>query len=255
MPEGKTLQGRTLQGKTAVVTGGSRGIGRGIVERLCRDGADVLFNYASSHAAAEDVVRSVGEGGGKVRALRLDLTAPDAAEHLMREAETELGGLDILVNNAATAFVPTPLADVEPELFDRVLATDMRSVFVMLQYAARNMRDGGRIITISTLNTVRPAPGIAPYAASKGAIEQLTFVAACELGVRGITANVVSPGATDTDLLRGTNPPEALEMAAKMSPLARLGEPSDVADVVAFLAGPDSRWLTGQNIRATGGLG
>ncbi|WP_436771532.1 SDR family oxidoreductase [Yinghuangia sp. YIM S09857] len=254
MPEGRTLKGKTLEGKTAVVTGGSRGIGRGIVERLCRDGAHVLFNYASSHAAAEDVVRQVGDDGGKVRAMQFDLTEPDAAERLMREAEAELGGLDILVNNAATAFVPTPLADVEPDLFDRVMATDMRSVFVMLQYAARRMRDGGRIVTVSTLNTVHAAPGIAPYAASKGAIEQLTYVAARELGVRGITANVVSPGATDTDLLRGTNPPEALEMAAAMSPLGRLGEPSDVADVVAFLVGPDARWLTGQNVRATGGI-
>ncbi|MEU8140199.1 SDR family oxidoreductase [Streptodolium elevatio] len=255
MPEDQTPQGRSLEGKTAVVTGGSRGIGRGIVERLCRDGAHVLFNYATSHAAAEDVVRCVAEHGGKVRAVQVDLTEPDAADRLVREAEAEFGGLDILVNNAATAFVPTPLADLDPDLFDKVLATDMRTVFLLLQYAARQMRDGGRIITISTLNTVRSAPGIAPYAASKGAIEQLTYVAARELGIRGITANVVSPGATDTDLLRGTNPPEALEMAAQMSPLARLGEPSDVADVVAFLAGHDARWLTGQNIRATGGIG
>lgn len=244
-----------LEGKTAVVTGGSRGIGRGIVERLCRDGADVLFNYATSHAAAEEVVRDVTAVGGKVHAVQLDLTVPDAAERLMEEAESVLGGLDILVNNAATSFVPTPLADLEAALFDRVIATDVRSVFLTLRHAARKMRDGGRIITVSTLNTRWAAPGIAPYAASKGAVEQMTYVAARELGVRGITANVVSPGATDTDLLRGTNPPEALEMAAKLSPLGRLGEPADVADVVAFLAGPDARWLTGQNIRATGGVG
>jgi 3-oxoacyl-[acyl-carrier protein] reductase len=116
------------------------------------------------------------------------------------------------------------------------------------------MRQGGSIINISTVNTVRPAPGITPYAASKGAMEQLTAVAAHELGPHGITVNTVSPGATDTDLLRATNPAERLETVAAMTPLGRLGHPSDVADVVAFLAGPDSRWITGQNIRASGGI-
>jgi 3-oxoacyl-[acyl-carrier protein] reductase len=116
------------------------------------------------------------------------------------------------------------------------------------------MRDGGRIVNISTLNTVMPAPGIALYAASKGAVEQFTAVAARELGSRGITVNTVSPGATDTDLLRSTNPEEALRTVVGMTPLGRLGQPADIADVVAFLAGPDARWLTGQNIHATGGI-
>ncbi|MGW6062695.1 SDR family oxidoreductase [Streptomyces sp. NPDC055189] len=239
---------------TAVVTGGSRGIGRAIVERLCRDGAEVVFNYATSEEAAADVVRVVQADGGKARAMRLDLRESDGPERLMEAAEAHLGGLDILVNNAAVSFTPTPLAQTETEVFDGVMAGNTRAVFLTMRYAARHMRDGGRIVNISTMNTVRPVPGIGPYAASKGAIEQLTAVAARELGSRGITVNTVSPGATDTEMLRGTNPPQALQAVTGMTPLGRLGQPSDVADVVAFLTGPDGRWMTGQNLRVTGGL-
>ncbi|MEV6756641.1 glucose 1-dehydrogenase [Streptomyces sp. NPDC051214] len=239
---------------TAVITGGSRGIGRAIVERLCREGADVVFNYATSEEAAADVVRVVQADGGKARAVCLDLKKPDAPERLMEAAETHLGGLDILVNNAAMAFSPAPLAQTEVEVFDSVMAVNTRSVFLTMRYAARKMRDGGRIVNISTMNTVRPVPGIGPYAASKGAIEQLTAVVARELGPRGITVNTVSPGATDTEMLRGANPAEALQRVAGMTPLGRLGEPSDVAAVVAFLTSPEGRWITGQNLRATGGL-
>ncbi|MER6170241.1 SDR family oxidoreductase [Streptosporangium sp. NPDC001681] len=244
-----------LEGKAAVVTGGSRGIGRAIVERLARDGADVLFSYASDAGAAAEVERAVKEAGGSARAVQADLAEPGAAERLMETAEEFLGGLDILVNNAALSFTPTPVAETGEELYDRVMAVNARAVFLTIRYAARHMRDGGRIVNISTLNTVRPAPGIAPYAASKGALEQLTAVTARELGGRGITVNTVSPGATDTDLLRGTNPAAALAQVAGMTSLGRLGEPSDIADVVAFLAGPDGRWLTGQNLHANGGLG
>ncbi|CAL9641615.1 Glucose 1-dehydrogenase 4 [Streptomyces sp. enrichment culture] len=245
----------TLKDATAVVTGGSRGIGRAIVERLCRDGAAVVFNYARDDEAAKDVVRAVEADGGHVKAVRLDLGEEDGPERLMEAAEAQLGRLRILVNNAAMSFTPTPLASTDVGLFDEVMAVNTKSVFLTMRYAARNMPDGGRIVNISTLNTVRPAPGIAPYAASKGAVEQLTAVAAHELGSRGITVNTVSPGATDTELLRTTNPAEALEAVAGMTPLGRLGQPSDVADVVAFLVGPDGRWITGQNLRATGGLG
>ncbi|WP_037913219.1 glucose 1-dehydrogenase [Actinacidiphila yeochonensis] len=244
-----------LEGKAAVVTGGSRGIGRAIVERLCRDGASVVFNYASNEEAAAEVVREVAADGGNVRAVRADLAEPGAAQELMETAEEHLGGLDILVNNAALSHPRVALADTETELFDKVFEVNTRSVFLTLRHAAQRMRDGGRIVTVSTLNTARPAPGIGPYMASKAAIEQLTAAAAWELGPRGITANTVSPGATDTDLLRAVNPPEALQAVAGMTPLGRLGEPSDIADVVAFLVGPDGRWITGGNLMATGGLG
>ncbi|HEY3872966.1 MAG TPA: SDR family oxidoreductase [Actinocrinis sp.] len=243
-----------LKGKAAVVTGGSRGIGRAIVQRLARDGADVVFSYASNADAAAEVVRACADSGGSVRATQADLGEPGAAEALMEHAEKELGGLDILVNNAAPEFPVTPIAQIGEELFDRVMAVNAKAVFLTMRHAARSMRDGGRIINISTINTVRPAPGNAPYAASKGAIEQLANVAAIELGARGITVNTVSPGATDTDLLRATNAPEGLEALAAVTPLRRIGSPAEVADVVAFLAGPDGRWMTGQNLRAGGGL-
>ncbi|MFE3503843.1 glucose 1-dehydrogenase [Kitasatospora sp. NPDC059160] len=243
------------EGRPAVVTGGSRGIGRAIVERLAREGADVVLGYATDRAAAEAVVDAVAAGGGRAWAVPADLAEPGAAERLMATAEELLGGLDILVNNAARSFAPTPLADLDDTAFDAVLAVNTRAVFATVRYAARRMRDGGRIVNISSVNTVRPVPGIAAYAASKGAVEQLTAVAAAELGPRGITVNTVSPGATDTDLLRAANPPEALDRVAGLTPLRRLGQPEDIADVVAFLAGPDARWVTGQNLRATGGLG
>ena len=134
------------------------------------------------------------------------------------------------------------------------MTINAKSTFVAMQRAARTMRDGGRIINISSLNTVMASPGVAVYAASKAAVEQFTRVAARELGGRGITVNSISPGATDTDLLRGTNSSESVRLAATMSPLGRLGTPADVADVVGFLAGPDGRWMTGQNLHASGGL-
>ncbi|MFD6421153.1 SDR family oxidoreductase [Streptomyces sp. NPDC060198] len=246
----------TLEGRTAVVTGGSRGIGRGIVERLAREGAEVVFNYAQNTEAAEEVVRTVEEAGGRARALKLDLAESGAAEKLMEAAEEQSsGGVGILVNNAALSFMPAPLAAIEEDVFEQAFAVNTKAAFLTLRYAARHMPDGGRVINISTLNTLRPAPGIVPYLVSKGALEQLTAGAAIELGARGITVNTISPGATDTDLLRGTNPPEALATIPTMTPLGRLGTPADIAAVVVFLSGDEGRWITGQNIRATGGLG
>jgi 3-oxoacyl-[acyl-carrier protein] reductase len=235
-----------LTGKTAVVTGGSRGIGRAVVERLARDGAKVIFGYRSR----DDDAKAVEEAVPSARGFRADLAEPGAILELLECADH----LDILVANAAATFVPTPIADLTDEEYDRIFAVNAKATFQAIRYAARHMRDNGRIITISTLNTVSPAPGGSLYVGSKGAVEQFSAVASRELGARGITVNTVSPGATDTELLRSTNAPEALEMAAQMTPLGRLGQPSDVADVVAFLAGPDGRWLTGQNIHAGGGI-
>ncbi|MEV1006984.1 glucose 1-dehydrogenase [Streptomyces sp. NPDC049881] len=244
-----------LRGKAAVVTGGSRGIGRAIVERLARDGAEVVFSYARAEDRAAEVTAAVAAAGGTAHAVRADFTDPAAAGALMERASELLGGLDVLVNNAAVVLPARTLAETEEDAFDQALAVNLKSAFLTLRYAARHMRAGGRIVSISTLNTTRPAPGIALYVTGKGALEHLTAVAALELGGRGITVNTVSPGATDTDMLRAANAPEALERVPALTPLGRLGEPADIADVVAFLAGPDGRWVTGQNIRATGGLG
>jgi 3-oxoacyl-[acyl-carrier protein] reductase len=241
----------TLTGKAAVVTGGSRGIGRAIVERLARDGASVVFGYRDRDEEAHAVETAVPNA----HAVRSDLAEPGAVAALFEQAEKHLDGLDILVLNAAAQFALTPIADVTEDEYDRIMTVNAKSTFQAIQYAARHMRDGGRIITISTMNTTAAAPGASLYIGSKGALEQFSKVAARELGGRGITVNSVSPGATDTELLRANNPPEALEALLTWTPLGRLGQPADVADVVAFLAGPDGRWLTGQNLHASGGFG
>ncbi|WP_250035372.1 SDR family oxidoreductase [Paractinoplanes maris] len=236
----------TLTGKTALVTGGSRGIGRAIVEELAAAGATVVFTYKQDDAAAEKVLSGT-PGTVAVRADQEDLGALDAMFEPVRD------GLDILVTNAGTA-TAAPIAELTPEEFDRVFTVNTKFPLFAIRTAAPLLRDGGRVVTVSTLNTVSQAPGLALYCASKAALEQITVVAARELGPRGITVNAVSPGATDTDLLRSGNSPEALEGAAAMTPLGRLGRPADVAAVVGFLVSPRGGWVTGQNIRATGGL-
>jgi 3-oxoacyl-[acyl-carrier protein] reductase len=242
--------GGVLAGKAAVVTGGSRGIGRAIVMRLAADGASVVFSFASNQQAADDVVAA---GQGRVHAVRADQGDPADQRRLFEVAQERLGGLDILVNNAAIS-PPTPILAVTPEDYDRVMNVNARGPFFAIQHAGRVLRDGGRIINISTINTALPPPGGALYAASKAALELFSGVAAIEFGPRGITVNSVSPGATDTDLLRESNPGVTFESVIEQTPLRRLGVPADIANVVAFLAGPDSKWVTGQNIRATGGL-
>lgn len=239
-----------LDTKTALVTGGSRGIGRAIVRRLVDDGAAVVFSYRHDEAAAAEVVHGTG---GRAFAVRADQGSRAEVERLFGEAEDRLGGLDILVVNAAINPAKS-IVDTTEDDYDRVMAVNAKGPFFAIRHAASRLHDGGRIICISTLNTALPAPGIALYAASKAALEQFTAVAARELGPRGITVNVISPGATDTELLRGTNPEAAIEQSASFTALGRLGEPADIAAAVSFLAGPDSRWVTGHNLRVTGGL-
>jgi 3-oxoacyl-[acyl-carrier protein] reductase len=235
----------TLDGKTALVTGGSRGIGRAIVRRFAALGASVFFTYRNSETAAAALADEVG--ATPVRADQADLTSLDAM------FEPVADGLDILVNNAAVN-PRLPIAGLTAEQLDLVFTVNTTFPALAMARAADLLRDNGRVINLSTLNTVVPAPGHSPYLASKAALEQFTAVAAREFGPRGITVNTVSPGATDTDLLRATNTPEGLAQAAAVTALQRLGRPDDIAAVVAFLAGPDSGWITGQNIRATGGL-
>ncbi|SHM69598.1 SDR family oxidoreductase [Cryptosporangium aurantiacum] len=237
----------TLSGKTAVVTGGSRGIGRAIVEELVGRGAQVVFSYQANKAAADELVEALGDAVRAVPADQADLDTLDALFAPVAD------GFDILVNNAAIN-PGAAIADLTPVEFDRVLTVNTKWPLFAMQRAATLLRDQGRIVSVSTLNTVIPAPGHSLYCASKGALEQLTAVAARELGPRGITVNTVSPGTTDTDLFRDTNPPGAAEQTAAFTALGRIGQPVDVARVVAWLAGPDAGWVTGQNIRATGGL-
>jgi 3-oxoacyl-[acyl-carrier protein] reductase len=235
-----------LKGKTAVVTGGSRGIGRAIVRRLAADGAAVVFGYATNERAAKQVEAE------RIWAVQADVGDLADIDRLFGVADERFDGLDIFVNNAG---IPsgTPIAEVSEADYDRVMAVNAKGAFFALQRAAARMKDGGRIVNISTMGTAWPSPGEALYAASKAAIEQFARVASRELGRRGITVNTISPGPTDTDLLHGV-PAEALDQVAHLTALGRLGRPADIADVVAFLVGPDAHWLTGQNIRADGGL-
>jgi 3-oxoacyl-[acyl-carrier protein] reductase len=176
-----------LTGKTALVTGGSRGIGRAIVERLARDGAAVAFSFLRHQPAAGKVVAAVAAAGGNAHAVRADLGRLAEVRRLFDQAERHLGGLDIVVNNAAVV-VTTSVAEASERAFDRVMAVNAKGTFFALQQAARRLRDGGRIVNLSTVNTVLPGPGVAIYAASKAAVEQFTRVAARELAGRGITA-------------------------------------------------------------------
>jgi 3-oxoacyl-[acyl-carrier protein] reductase len=174
-----------------------------------------------------------------------------AVRNLFRETLDRFGRLDILINNAGTA-VYKPLAEATEEDFDRTFALNARGTFFAMQEAARSMNNGGRIVSVSTGGTVGGAPTGSIYAGSKAALEQFTKALAKEIGGRGITVNAVSPGFTDTDLLNEN--PQFREMGAQLSPLGRLGQPEDVADVVAFLASEHARWITGQNIQAGGGV-
>lgn len=235
----------------AVVTGGSRGIGRAVVERLAGDGATVVFSYVADEGAARQVERACG---GRAVAVRADAADPAQVERLFEEAGKVFGGpLTALVSNAGV-MDHTPVDAVTPEAFERVMAVNVRGAFLAVRAAAARMADGGRIVTISSTGTAWPSPGESLYAASKAAVEQLTRVASRELGRRGITVNAVSPGPTDTDLLRADVPPEGMAGVAHMTALGRIGTPADIASVVALLLSPDAAWLTGQNLRADGGL-
>ncbi len=243
-----------LEQKSALVTGASRGIGRAIAERLAADGADVVIGYVSDERAAAQVVTAITAAGRRGHAVQADLGSAESARRLFDEAEKAIGPLDILVNNARSAPVSL-IADTSDEVFDSAMAINVRAPFVLLREAATRLRDGGRIVNISTLNTILVGPGLAAYAASKAALELLSRVASYEFGSRGITVNSVLPGATDTDLFRLRNPPgEGWDRIAARTSLRRIGQPADVADVVAFLASEEGRWMTGQSIRADGGL-
>jgi 3-oxoacyl-[acyl-carrier protein] reductase len=242
-----------LHGKTAIVTGGSRGIGRAIVERLTSDGVRVVFSFHRDEVAAREVETTAKERGGEAHAVRADQGDVAQVRRLFAEAERLLGQVDILVNDAASV-LSTPIAEATEDAYDTMMAENAKGPFFAMQEAARRMRDNGRIINISSVNTVLQAPANALYQGAKGALEQFSRTASRELGSRGITVNTVSPGATDTEMLRRSNPPEALEQIPALTPLGRLGQPSDIASVVAFLAGPDARWVTGQNIHASGGF-
>ncbi len=240
----------SLNGKVAVVTGASRGIGRGIAERLAKEGATVVVNYTKSAGEAEKVVAGIKNHGGTAMAVQADVSKVDDIRRLFQETRKAFGRLDILINNAAI-FWAKPIIETTEEEYDRMFAVNAKGQFFALQEAAKHMADGGRIINISTGGTKLAFPGISVYGGSKSALEFFTKIGAKELGAKNITVNTVSPGYTETDML---SDPQFRTIGVQASPLGRLGTPADIAQVVAFLVSDEAGWITGDTIQVGGGV-
>jgi 3-oxoacyl-[acyl-carrier protein] reductase len=241
-----------LQGRRALVTGASRGIGAEIVRRLAADGASVAFTYGSSSSEAEKLVAEVTADGGKAVALQADSADADQVAQSVDDALAQLGGLDVLVNNAGVA-VLRDIDSLTLEDFDRQFAINVRAIFVASQRAVPHMGSDGRIINIGSINAERvPGPGLVGYAMTKAAVAGLTRGLARDLGPRGITVNNVQPGPIATDM----NPDEGefAESAKQLMAIGRYGQPSDIAGVVAYLAGRDTGYITGANWNVDGGF-
>ncbi|WP_245601598.1 SDR family oxidoreductase [Hamadaea tsunoensis] len=244
----------TLAGKTALITGGGRGIGRAIARRLAADGARVGVHYGSNATAAKETVTAIEAAGGQAFVVHAPLGVRGDAEALWAAFDPQADGLDILVNNAGVLGDQAEIQDVTDANFDRVFAVNTRASFFVTQHGLRRLRDGGRIINIGTMLTRGSAmPASIAYAMSKGALDVLTAMLAKQLGPRGITVNTVAPGVIDTDMHEGRLVGDALTWVSSLSPMGRVGTPADVADTVAFLASADSRWVTGQWIDVSGG--
>ena len=237
--------------RVAIVTGGSRGIGRQTAARLGREGYAVVVTYGGSQAEAEEAVKEVEQTGGRGIAVQADVADENAVAALFDQAEQSFGGVDVVVH-AAGVMPLSPLADLDLDAFDRVVRTNLRGTFVVDQQAVRRVRSGGAIINFSSSLTKLARPGYSAYAATKGGVEAMTLILARELRGRDVTVNAVAPGPTATALFFDGKSQELIDRIAAEPPLERLGQPEDIAELVAFLAGP-GRWVNGQVIYANGG--
>jgi 3-oxoacyl-[acyl-carrier protein] reductase len=240
---------KSLSGKVAIVTGASHGIGRAIVERLAEEGAIVVVNYSKSAEKAQQVVAGIQAKGGKALAVQADMSQVTDARRLVIDTVKQFNRLDILVNNAGK-FMPKPLEETTEEDFNGVIALNAKGPYFAMQEAARVLKDGGRIVNISTGGTHLHFPGATAYLGSKAALEQYTKGLAQELAPQGITVNTVSPGFTETGMMTE----EYRQIGIQLSPMKRLGVPKDIADVVAFIVSEEARWITGQTIQVGGGI-
>ncbi|WP_216329290.1 SDR family oxidoreductase [Deinococcus aestuarii] len=241
----------TTPGRVAIVTGGSRGIGRQSAEHLAAAGLTVVIAYANNDQEAQDTVASIQAAGGTVTAVKVDVSDEQAVETLFATAEQTYGGVDVVVH-AAGIMLLKPLAEFTVEDFDRMHRVNVRGTFLVNRQAARRIRPGGAIINLSSSVVELALPTYAPYAASKGAVDALSRILAREMRGRDITVNAVAPGPTATDLFLDGKDQATIDRMAKMNPLERLGTPGDIAEVVSFLAGP-GRWINGQVILVNGG--
>jgi 3-oxoacyl-[acyl-carrier protein] reductase len=239
--------------RVAIVTGGSGGIGRVAVERLARDGYSLVINYAGNATAADETVAAVQALGAEAFSFQADVADEVAVTAMFDEAENTFGGIDVVVHTAGRMTL-APVIDIDLDELDSLHRTNIRGTFVVDQQAARRLRPGGAIINFSTSVVGTQFPTYGAYTASKGAVEALTLILARELRGRDITVNAIAPGPTATNLFLQGKDQAALERLANAVPLERLGQPSDIAEAIAFLAGPAGRWVNGQNIRINGGL-
>lgn len=238
--------------RVAVVTGGSRGIGREIAKRLAADGQHVAIAYTSNETEANRTVAMVTEAGGKARAYKTDIADEKAMTDVFEQVTADFGGVDVVVNSAGILILQ-PVADINWDDFDQLVRTNLRGTFVVNQLAVRNVRPGGAIINL-TSSVVRLAlPTYAAYSATKAGVEAISLILARELRGKDVTVNAVAPGPTATDLFLRGKDEATIDRLAKQNPVERLGTPADIAEVVSFLAGP-GRWVNGQTIFANGGI-
>lgn len=243
---------KPLQDKVAIITGSSRGIGAEIARTLADAGAKVVVNFAANPGPAGAVCAAIAQAGGESLAVKADVSDSAQVRMLFDTTIERFKRLDILVNNAGV-LLSRQIADISDEEFDRVLNINIKGVFYALREAAKRIADGGRVISLSSTVTRLMLPNYGAYAASKGAVEQLTRVFAKEMGERGVTANIVSPGPVNTEMFISGKSKETIERMAAMSFQGRIGEPEDIARLVLFLASEEAGWVTGQNISASGG--
>lgn len=239
--------------KVAIVTGASRGIGAAIAERLAADGFAVVINYSGNPAPADALAAKIQANGGQALVCKADVGDVDAVRRMFNATETTFGGVDVLINNAGIMAL-SKIADSDDADFDRQINVNLKGTFNTLREAAKRLRDGGRIVNLSTSVVGLKLESYGIYAATKAAVETLTAILSKELRGRHITVNAVAPGPTTTDLFLNGKSDELIERMSKMNPLERLGTPEDIAGAVSFLAGPDGGWINGQVLRANGGM-
>jgi 3-oxoacyl-[acyl-carrier protein] reductase len=244
---------KNLEDKVAIVTGASRGIGRRVAEQLASLGAYSVINYRSNPEQANNVVEGITESGGKAIAIQADISRVTEVERLFTETIAKCGKVDILVNNAGL-MVNKPIVEVTEEDFDRHFSINVKGTYFACQQAMKHMQNNGRIVNFSTSVTGNMFPAYSVYAASKGAVEQITRQLAKEFGTKGITINAIAPGPVKTELFLVGKTEQQIEAMSKMNSFNRLGEPEDIADVIELLVSDKAHWITGQTIRVNGGF-